>query len=120
MSSSTGTQTSLQHSDIESRLSMLKKATSSDHLALNKAVAQLSSCTGSLELHVKEVAGLQQPSRVSIAVELKSCGSYLEVARTKCTEPTTTPVWNEVCLIRLFCHFVLNATLFFFPIEIQS
>ena len=37
-----------------------------------------------------------------VAVELKSCGSYLQVAQTKCTELSTTPVWNEVNIYLLF------------------
>jgi hypothetical protein len=39
---------------------------------------------------------------VFVAVELKSCGSYLQVAQTKCTELSTTPVWNEVNIYLLF------------------
>ena len=37
-----------------------------------------------------------------VAVELKLCGSYLQVAQTKCTELSTTPVWNEVNTYLLF------------------
>ena len=32
---------------------------------------------------------------VFVAVELKSCGSYLQVAQTRCSDLTTKPVWNE-------------------------
>ena len=82
--------------------------------------AVTSSCTGSLELMVKQIEKLSQPNsnltltilhqkhldferRLSlccskelyVAVELKSCGSYLQVAETYCTELTTAPIWNE-------------------------
>lgn len=35
---------------------------------------------------------------VFVAVELKSCGSYLQVAQTRCTDLTSKPIWNEVNL----------------------
>jgi hypothetical protein len=30
-----------------------------------------------------------------VAVELKSCGSYLQVAQTRCSDLSTSPIWNE-------------------------
>lgn len=56
-----------------------------------------SSCTGSLELLIKQIDNLGQPNNVYVAVELKSLGSYLEVAKTKSSGlGISTPVWNEV------------------------
>lgn len=58
-----------------------------------------SSCTGSLELLIKQLDNLSQPNKVYVAVELKSLGSYLEVAKTKSSGMgTSTPVWNEVII----------------------
>ncbi|CAF0746626.1 unnamed protein product [Brachionus calyciflorus] len=82
------TTTNLQHSDIESRINNLKKIEEPPKIIT-------SSYTGSLELLVRKTDKLEQPNKVFVAVELKSCGSYLEVAQTNCSELTSTPVWEE-------------------------
>ncbi len=80
----------IQQSDIESRINAIKKLEEPP-----KAIIS-SSCTGSLELNVKHIDSLPQANNVYVAVELKSLGSYLQVAQTKSSGSTTNPVWNEV------------------------
>lgn len=86
----------LQNSDIESRVNNLKKIEEPP-----KAV--ISSCTGSLELSINHIEELSQPNKLFVAVELKSCGSYLQVAQTMCTDLITNPVWNEKFNLELQC-----------------
>lgn len=40
-------------------------------------------------------------AEVYVAVEIKSCGSYLEVAQTRCSDLTTNPVWEEVIIFEI-------------------
>jgi hypothetical protein len=86
----------LSQSDIEARINSLKKSEE-----VPKAI--ISSCTGSLELLIKHIDELSQPNKVYVAVELKSCGSYLQVAQTDCSELTKNPTWNEKFNLELQC-----------------
>lgn len=49
---------------------------------------------------------------VYVAVELKSLGSYLQVAQTKCSGITSTPVWNEKFTLELQCVDSLRIVLY--------
>jgi len=82
----------IQQSDVEARISAIRKLEEPP-----KAIIS-SSCTGSLELNVKHIETLPQANNVYVAVELKSLGSYLQVAQTKSSGLTRNPVWNEVGL----------------------
>jgi hypothetical protein len=83
-----GSRSSLEQNDIENRIFLLKKAEDPPKVVT-------SCCTGTLELLIKSTEQLAQSNRVFVAVELKSCGSYLQVAQTKSTPLTLSPVWNE-------------------------
>jgi hypothetical protein len=46
------------------------------------------------------------------AVEVKSFGSYLEVAHTECSLLTTKPVWDEKFILELQCVHLLRVILY--------
>ena len=93
---STLAQPQVSQSDIEARINSLKKSEEAPK-------ATISSCTGSLELLIKHIDELAQPNKVYVAVELKSCGSYLQVAQTNCSDLTKNPIWNEKFNLELQC-----------------
>jgi hypothetical protein len=45
---------------------------------------------------IKNLDKLSESNRLFIAVEVKSFGSYLQVAQTKTTDLTNKPSWDEV------------------------